>query len=136
MERTGGIGMHVARRHEIAPPDAEALRHRGRRRVEFVIGGAVIGASIGVVGFVVVVLGGGHRWGATAVAVAALAVAGAVGGAVIGALMEVSVEDGEDQRLAERAREDASAPLDETDVEDRDEPALHRVGEATARGRR
>jgi uncharacterized protein YcfJ len=106
--------MHTARAARL--PDAEALRHRGRRRVEFVIGGAVVGAMIGIVGFVVVIIGGGHRWGTTAVAIVALAVAGAIGGAVIGALMEVSVEDGEDQHLAEVARDDASAPLDETDV--------------------
>jgi uncharacterized protein YcfJ len=109
------MSMHTARADRL--PDAEALRHRGRRRVEFVIGGAVVGAMIGIVGFVVVIIGGGHRWGTTAVAIVALAVAGAIGGSVIGALMEVSVEDGEDHRLAEVAREDASAPIDETDVE-------------------
>src|SRR5689334_16296353 len=77
-ERPEGRSMHTARAARL--PDAEALRHRGRRRVEFVIGGAVVGAMIGIVGFVVVIIGGGHRWGTTAVAIVALAVAGAIGG--------------------------------------------------------
>ena len=119
------MSMHTARRYDVAPlPDAAALRRRGRRRLVFIVGGAVVGALIGVIGFAVVVIGGGHRWGATAVAIAALVAAGAVGGAVIGALMEVSVEDGEDDRLAERARTDAGAPIDETDLDFPVEPEL------------
>jgi hypothetical protein len=98
-------------------PGRRQLRHRGRRRALFAGGGTILGALIGVVGWLVIDRAD-TRVGA--IAIVALALAGMFGGTVIASLIVVAVEDGEDQRLAEHALEtaDQTAPRDETDADD------------------
>jgi hypothetical protein len=100
-------------------PSPEKLRHRGRRRSEFVIGGLLVGSMIGLAGWVVQHQGLDLRR-STAVAVVALGLAGALGGMILGALLVVEIEDGENEQLDRTAREsqDPGAVIDETDVQD------------------
>jgi VIT1/CCC1 family predicted Fe2+/Mn2+ transporter len=100
-------------------PSSEKLRHRGRRRAEFTIGGLLIGSMIGLAGWVVQHHGFDIRR-STIVAVVALGLAGALGGLILGALLVVEIEDGENEKLDRTAREsgDPGAVIDETDVQD------------------
>jgi hypothetical protein len=104
-------------------PSEHQLRHRGRRRAEFAIGGCLIGSMIGLSGWVIQHHGlasNGRDLASTLVAVAALAVAGALGGTILGALLVVELEDGENEQLDQQARtsQDPTAIIDETDVQD------------------
>jgi hypothetical protein len=100
-------------------PSPEKLRHRGRRRAEFAVGGLLIGSMIGLAGWVVQ-HHGIDLTRSTAVAVVALGLAGALGGTILGALLVVEIEDGENEQLDRTAREsqDPAAVIDETDVQD------------------